>query len=80
MLSVYGDVAELVDALASKSCFLRKCEFESHHPYQNEKPWIYPRLFLLYRRILLNNLTGINISIDSDIRRGNTGGGAVNFV
>ena len=47
MLSVYGDVAELVDALDSKSCFLRKCEFESHHPYQNEKPWIKSKAFFV---------------------------------
>ena len=29
-----GGVAELVDALDSKSCFLWKYEFKSHHPYQ----------------------------------------------
>ena len=34
MLPVYGDVAELVDALDSKSCGLRPCQFESDHPYQ----------------------------------------------
>ncbi len=44
MLSVCGDVAELVDALDSKSCFLRKCEFESHHPYQIEKPRFFTNL------------------------------------
>ena len=37
MLSVYGGVAELVDALDSKSCGLRPCQFESDHPYQLEK-------------------------------------------
>ena len=34
MLSVYGGMAELVDALDSKSCGLRPCQFESDYPYQ----------------------------------------------
>ena len=38
MLSVYGGMAELVDALDSKSCGLRPCQFESDYPYQLEKP------------------------------------------
>ena len=31
-------VPELVDALDSKSCGLRPCQFESDYPYQIEKP------------------------------------------
>ena len=31
-------MAELVDALDSKSCGLRPCQFESDYPYQIEKP------------------------------------------
>lgn len=31
-------MAELVDALDSKSCSLRECQFESDYPYQIEKP------------------------------------------
>ena len=38
MLITDGGVAELVDALDSKSCFLWKYEFKSHHPYQSQKP------------------------------------------
>lgn len=34
----YGGMAELVDALDSKSCGLRPCQFESDYPYQIEKP------------------------------------------
>ena len=37
MLITDGGVAELVDALDSKSCFLWKYEFKSHHPYQSKK-------------------------------------------
>ena len=29
-----GGMAELVDALDSKSCGLRPCQFESDYPYQ----------------------------------------------
>ena len=32
-----GGMAELVDALDSKSCGLRPCQFESDYPYQSEK-------------------------------------------
>ena len=42
----YGGMAELVDALDSKSCGLRPCQFESDYPYQIEKPWFVSRLFL----------------------------------
>ena len=33
-----GGMAELVDALDSKSCGLRPCQFESDYPYQSTKP------------------------------------------
>ena len=32
-----GGMAELVDALDSKSCGLRPCQFESDYPYQSTK-------------------------------------------
>ena len=35
--SSYGGMAELVDALDSKSCGLRPCQFESDYPYQQQK-------------------------------------------
>ena len=35
--SSYGGMAELVDALDSKSCGLRPCQFESDYPYQQKK-------------------------------------------
>ena len=37
MLSAFGGMAELVDALDSKSCGLRPCQFESDYPYQKKK-------------------------------------------
>lgn len=42
----YGGMAELVDALDSKSCFLWKYEFKSHHPYHFEKTGFYPVFFV----------------------------------
>ena len=36
MLSSCGGMAELVDALDSKSCGLRPCQFESDYPYHLE--------------------------------------------
>ena len=35
--SSYGGMAELVDALDSKSCGLRPCQFESDYPYQQKR-------------------------------------------
>ena len=37
MLSAFGGMAELVDALDSKSCGLRPCQFESDYPYQKKE-------------------------------------------
>lgn len=42
-----GGMAELVDALDSKSCGLRPCQFESDYPYQSEKLEQQLQLFLL---------------------------------
>lgn len=39
-------MAELVDALDSKSCFLWKYEFKSHHPYHFEKTGFYLVFFV----------------------------------
>lgn len=36
MLSSYGGMAELVDALDSKSCGLCPCQFKSDYPYQSK--------------------------------------------
>ena len=47
MLSVYGGMAELVDALDSKSCGLRPCQFESDYPYQLKKALIKNQSFFL---------------------------------
>ena len=44
MLSAFGGMAELVDALDSKSCGLRPCQFESDYPYQLEKPRFFTNL------------------------------------
>ena len=38
--SSYGGMAELVDALDSKSCGLRPCQFESDYPYQQKKGFV----------------------------------------
>ena len=38
MLITDGGVAELVDALDSKSCGFIPCQFKSDYPYQIEKP------------------------------------------
>lgn len=38
MHSSCGGMAELVDALDSKSCGLRPCQFESDYPYQVKNP------------------------------------------
>ena len=46
MLTSDGGMAELVDALDSKSCGLRPCQFESDYPYQQIKPCQMTRLFL----------------------------------
>lgn len=43
-----GGMAELVDALDSKSCGLRPCQFESDYPYQIEKPWFFYQGFLFF--------------------------------
>lgn len=43
-----GGMAELVDALDSKSCGLRPCQFESDYPYQIEKPWFFIKAFYFF--------------------------------
>ena len=45
MAYVFGGMAELVDALDSKSCGLRPCQFKSDYPYQIEKLWIHQSFF-----------------------------------
>ncbi len=42
-----GGMAELVDALDSKSCGLRPCQFESDYPYQLQKALRFKSLFFL---------------------------------
>ena len=39
-------MAELVDALDSKSCGLSPCQFKSDYPYQIEKLRMFPELFV----------------------------------
>ena len=51
MLSAFGGMAELVDALDSKSCGLRPCQFESDYPYQKkEKSGFCIRAFLFWHK------------------------------
>lgn len=46
-----GGMAELVDALDSKSCGLRPCQFESDYPYQSTKRLLILRAFSFYLTI-----------------------------
>ena len=47
MTSSFGGMAELVDALDSKSCGLRPCQFKSDYPYQIEKTGCSPVFLFL---------------------------------
>lgn len=60
MLSSFGDVAELVDALDSKSCGLCPCEFESHHPYQSKNSSVLDtgEFFYVQKEILRTTMGG----------------------
>ncbi len=51
MLSSYGGMAELVDALDSKSCGLWPCQFKSDYPYQS-KPAAISAGFIFFNYIL----------------------------
>lgn len=42
----YGGMAELVDALDSKSCSLWECQFKSDYPYQVKKTLCIAERFL----------------------------------
>ncbi len=48
-----GGMAELVDALDSKSCGLRPCQFKSDYPYHFEKPWYFVKVFCFCCRFIL---------------------------
>lgn len=50
----YGGMAELVDALDSKSCSLWECQFKSDYPYQVKKNALYCRAFFIFRYIQNN--------------------------
>lgn len=53
--SSYGGMAELVDALDSKSCGLRPCQFESDYPYQQKKALFNKAFFLILCDIKYHN-------------------------
>ena len=48
-----GGMAELVDALDSKSCGLRPCQFESDYPYHFEKPCFFIKAFYFFYYFIL---------------------------
>lgn len=45
-VSEFGEFAYIIKNIDSKSCFLWKYEFKSHHPYHFEKAGFYPVFFV----------------------------------